>query len=103
MNSKLELLRRIKELDREGQAFLDTIPLSLYYIKEAIFDNDYVGTTERKANACLEYVFGDYYEDVCWFLYEWSPEGCNTIWVKEKEYRILTEEDYYTYFEQECK
>ena len=101
--SKIELLKTIKSLDNEANRYLDSIPVFLHEYKMSIIDNDYANDIGRQKDAMLQFIFGDLTEDICWFLYEWSPDRCNQIWINDKEYLIKSEDDYYNYLRTEYK
>lgn len=92
---KIDLVRKIKGLNILGDAYLNTLSAPFDTV---LIDNEYQDTNGRIQDLLMRRVFGDLYEDVSWFLYEWQP-GFNIKTEKGVEYTFNTEEDYYKYLE----
>lgn len=96
MDAKLiQLVREIRELDTEADTYAQKV---VYPIDMFLLDNEYANCQALIQSKLMRVVFGDMYEDVTWFLYEWKPgftidvQGFDT-------FTINTEEDYYKYLE----
>lgn len=95
MDKKLiNLVRKIKDLDTQAIEYINKV---MYPIDCFILDNEYSNCNALIQSALLKQVFGDMYEDISWFLYEWKPGY--TIGVGDVTYVINSEEDYYKYLE----
>lgn len=109
MEAKLiEVVRRLKEFDNRGQAWLKLLPSD---INMAFIDNGYIDAMHMANQTMFQALFGDFSEDVAWFLYEWNPESNNIFWTyenkgtpeeKEIEWLIDSESAYYSYLEKAC-
>lgn len=91
----IELVKVLRKLRLEADEYIDKVPndLSIY-----IMDNTYANALGIMNDRLLEAVFGDAYEDVSWFLYEFRPKGTPQIWLADGTPITLTcDEDYYEY------
>lgn len=96
MNKELiDLIKEIRVLDAQGEAYLSTIPTPFDMI---LVENDFQIANYKIQNILMRQVFGNTYEDICWFLYEWKP-GYSIKTQDGVEYTFNTEEDYYKYLE----
>lgn len=91
----IDLVKELRALDIRGQAYLSTIP---YPFDMAMVDNEYQHMNTAAQAILMKAVFGDLYEDVYWFFYEWHP-GFSMTTADGVEYVFNTEEDYYKYLE----
>lgn len=67
--SKEGIFRKIVELHEKREAYFNTIPPDL---REFVYDNQYANLLCMENDVLLEQVFGEHFEDVMWFLYEWK-------------------------------
>jgi len=67
VDSKLiTVVRRLKQYDTEGEAWLKTLPMD---ISMSYSSNGYVDSLYAAKQALFDALFGDLAEDVAWFLY----------------------------------
>lgn len=95
----IKLIKEIRELDQKAEEYINKL---VYPIDMFMVDNEHSNCQSLIQSKLMREVFGDMYEDVTWFLYEWKPgytitTGANTP--EEKTYVIETEENYYKYLE----
>ena len=82
--SKEELFRKIYKLQQEADAYIEKVPtdISISYI-----DNGFINSILIIKDLLMEEVFGEHYQSVEWFLYEWQPgyevEGTNIYSIDE--------------------
>ena len=97
-NEKLiSILKELRALDIAGRAYLDKYP---YSFQDLVIGNEYAENLYHGQSILLRRVFGEYTEDVEWFLYEFTPgssPGPHVILADGTEYVFNTDEDYYTY------
>jgi hypothetical protein len=93
----IDVVRKLKYLDNEMDAYLNTVPSDIGCV---IFDNGYVNSLYTQKELLINALFGDMAEDVSWFLFDFqagkSP-GPHCITKDGKEYFYHTDEDYYDY------
>ena len=95
----INIVRTIKNLDEQAMEYADSIPIDLRLF---VMDNEYVNIMSRQKDLLLEGLFGEYAEDVCWFLYEFKAgkhKGPHLILADGTEYTYNSNEDYYEYLE----
>jgi len=97
---KPELIEIVKEIKRRtnlNNAYLDTVPSEFI---GCVYDNDYANNNGVIADIMAKALFGDMYDEIGWFWYEWKPNNATTphlILVDGTEYIFNTEEQYYVY------
>lgn len=99
-SKKIELLRVVRKLRLEADEYIDKVPndLSIY-----IMDNTYANSLGIMIDRLLEAVFKDMYEEVSWFLYEFTPKDTPQIWLADKTpITLLCDEDFYEYLKEHC-
>lgn len=94
----IPILKKIKEIEHKQNDYLDSVPSD---ISSVVFDNEYANMNGIKFDIVLQALFGDYIEEVYWFLYEFKPGKSlgPHITVDQKEYTFKDEQDYYDYLE----
>lgn len=93
----IDVVRKLKYLDNEMDAYMKTIPND---IAIAFMDNTYVNNLYTQKEVLINALFGDMAEDVSWFLFEFQAGkslGPHLITEEGKEYFYHTDEDYYEY------
>lgn len=93
----VNIVRKIRTLNNESATYITSIPSD---ICAAFFDNTYVNNLQTQKELLITSLFGDMAEDVCWFLYEFTPgssAGPHCITPDGTEYVYRTDEDYYDY------
>lgn len=101
MSTKLHALRQIRVSMQRQDEYLATLPQEF---QQVVFDNTYANQASHQQDVLLKALFGDLYEDVLWFLYEFTPgktAGPHVVTQDGTGYIFLTDEDYYTYLEQQ--
>lgn len=100
---KPELINLVKQLRTSMQLqeeYIDKLPREF---QELLFDNEYTSQLDFQRDELIKAVFGDkYYEEVCWFLYEFEAgksQGPHVRLPCGTHYIFLTDDDYYTYLE----
>lgn len=89
----LQFLKIFEELNKEGDQWLDRIPLD---IKSVFFDNKYINVLYSKVNTLLQLCFSEQLqEELDWFWYD-RPHS-NQITVDNKTYTIQSIEDFVEY------
>ena len=68
--SKAELFRKIYESRAHADQWLNSVP---YEIRAAFFDNPYIGHYQALLDDVLRELFGEHWDAIEWFLYEWQP------------------------------
>lgn len=71
IQSTTQLLTTLKQLDKVGSAWLDTVPAD---INSVFYDNAYVDALQRAKDTALQAVFRSpgANDEISWFLYEWD-------------------------------
>lgn len=67
--NKEEMFRKIVELHDKREAYFNSIPADL---RSIVFDNEYANSLYKENEILMEQMFGEHYEDVMWYLYEWK-------------------------------
>lgn len=103
-NEKLiNLLKELRRLNQASRAYLDDYP---HLFQDLVIGSEYAENLHRGQSLLLKHVFGEYAEDVEWFLYEFTPgssPGPHVILADGTEYVFKTDEDYYEYFRTQTK
>ena len=97
MNDELlEVLKKLRTLQKEQDAYLATVPRDL---QPFLFDNEFVNKSDSMICALTSALFGLYIEDVNWFLYEFDNVKESLVHVVDNdvEYTFKTDEDFYEY------
>jgi hypothetical protein len=96
MKEKLiSVLKEVRSLHREANNYLDKVPNDLQMY---IMDNTYSNAISIINDRLLHALFGNMYEDVSWFLFEFKPKDTPQIWLADNTPITLTcDEDYYQY------
>lgn len=74
----------------------------------SLYDNTYVNNLGLQLDMTMEYLFGEYYRDICWFLYD-CLESKNTrniennVSIENRFYSIKDLESYLEYAKKEMK
>ena len=96
----IDVLKKIRKINVDQDKYLDSIPRDL---RSSVFDNKFAALEGSKNDVIMQSLFGDFYEDVCWFLYEFDtlklPLSTPHIVADGKEYFFKTDDDYYKYLE----
>jgi hypothetical protein len=94
----ITILKKIKEIEHNQNTYLDSVPSD---ISTVVFDNEYANMNGLKFDIVLQALFGDYVDEVYWFLYEFKPGKIHGphITFDKKEYTFKDEQDYYDYLE----
>lgn len=90
---KTYLSKHKTEMER-GSAWIDSMPSD---INSAFFDNTYVNSLDTQISLTQKMLFGDLYEDISWFLYEWNPKHGVITMPDGTSYNIQTLDDYISY------
>jgi len=70
--SKEQLFREIYKLYQEAEEYLNKLPDDIRY-SGYIFDNGCINPLMIMKDRLMEAAFGEHYQSVEWFLYEWQP------------------------------
>jgi hypothetical protein len=96
----INVVRILKDYGTKQSEYLDTIPSD---INQVFFDNTYVNLLQQQNDLLIDHLFGEFTEDVSWFLYEFeagkSP-GPHCRLADGTEYTYNTNEDYYEYLKE---
>ena len=94
------VVRELRGLMLQQSAYIESLPP---HVREFVFDNDYNALQDRQNALLSEVFFGDMYEDVAWFLYEYKigSAGPHVTLQDGREITFQTDEDYYSYLEAE--
>jgi hypothetical protein len=96
-----EFLTQFLAIRREQRVWEDRLPEDL----GSLFDNTYVNGLGNQLDLAHSYLFGMYYDDVSWFLYEMpnlnTPDGETNLEIKDRKYRIVDLESYLDYAKKE--
>ena len=97
--SVVSAVRQIRALMLQQDAYVASLPAD---IRTFVFDNAYCDLKDRQNSILAEALFGDLYEDIVWFLYEYVPgsTGPHVQLADGREFTFYTDEDYYTYLEE---
>lgn len=94
----IDVVRNLKDSYARGQQYLNSIPSD---IRSVVFDNQYTERLEHDIDLLINALFGDAYDDIGWFLYEYDAErasaGPHLILADGTEYTFKTNADYYQY------
>jgi hypothetical protein len=95
----IDVLKKIRKLNTDQDSYLDSVPRDL---RCSVFDNKFAELEGLKYDMLMQTLFGDLYEDVCWFLYEFNPNNLSInsphIVDNDKEYTFKSDDDVYEYF-----
>ena len=86
-----ELITNMVELEKKQSQWIDSLPMEL---REAFFDNQYTNNLRFQIDKLINFIFGDWTEDVGYFLYESAPHHITT---NKKEYVINNVKEYVDY------
>ena len=97
-----EIVQFIYNQNNSQNEYLKSIPND---ISEAIFDNKYANLQGNTSEFLMKKIFGDFYEDVNWFLYECNgniirhpnTEDKPNITIHGRKYFIHNLESYFEY------
>ena len=94
----VSVARELRGLMLQQSAYIESLPK---HVREFVFDNDYTALQDRQNALLSEAFFGDMYEDVAWFLYEFVPgsKGPHVTLEDGQEFTFNADEDYYSYLE----
>lgn len=70
-----QLITKISSLSEKQNKWIEILPPE---ISSAFFDNPYTGAYSEQVSQLLKFIFGDWYEDVSYFLDESSPHRITT-------------------------
>lgn len=97
---QIELLKAVRALRIEADEYIDKLPHDLAFI---LIDNGYANAVSMIGDKTLKMIFGDMYEEISWFLYEFKPKDTPQIWLADKTPIIInSDEDYYEYLRKYC-
>ena len=97
----IDIVRELKKQDNIQLAYLDNTPSEFTGV---LVDNQYAESVAMSNTIMMKYIFGEYYEDISWFLCEWvAGKKSPQIWLQDgTEIDLETEEDYYNYLKECC-
>lgn len=87
-------LTKLQSHKEVGDKWLDTVPRE---IQAVYFDNPYVDNLYSMFDVTMQLAFGKLYEDVRWFLYDWSAKNGRITMNDGTEYNIKSTDDYIDY------
>jgi len=93
----IEVVKKLKESIEQQDQYIDSLPSEF---RELILDNKYVNSHIQNVDTLMSELFGDMYEDVNWFLYEFkagSSTGPHCIHPDGTVYTYKSNDDYYEY------
>lgn len=88
-DDKIKLFKRIHELNKRSNDFLDSLPIS---ISDAFSSNYAIESLSMANDALIDAAFGNDAESVFWFLHEWEPGY--EVGVGDKTTKIHSIEEY---------
>ena len=68
--NKEQLFHELYESKLKEEAYIDSIPSD---ISTAFVDNEYANSISVTNEKLIKYIFGDSFDSILWFLYEWKP------------------------------
>ena len=86
-----ELLSKIIDMEQKQEKWIESLPRE---ISSVFYDNDYTEGLRTQINTLISFVFGDWSEDVGYFLYESAP---HVITTQKAEYTINNLKEYVDY------
>ena len=93
----INVVKQLRKLTQRQDQYIESLPREF---QEVVQDNEYTNCASMQTDVVLKELFGsEMYEDVCWFLYEFTPgksPGPHII-VNGTEYFLLSDDDYYEY------
>lgn len=93
----IEVVRKLREIEKQQSEYIDKLPSD---ISGFVFDNEYSNLQGLKFDLVLQTLFGDFAEDVYWFLYDFVPgktAGPHVIESNGTEHTFNSDDDYYEY------
>lgn len=84
-------LTKIIDLENQQNKWINSLPND---ISSVFFDNYYVTSVRKQYDETLKLVFGDWFDDLTYFLYEKAPHQITT---DKNEYVINTVKEYVDY------
>ncbi len=85
------LLDKMIQLDKQQSSWIDSLPPE---IRESFFDNTYTNSLRTQIDQLIEFIFGNWTDDVSYFLYENAP---HVIATEKGEYVINNVKEYVDY------
>lgn len=73
---------------------MDSVPTE---IQSSFFDNPYVNSLHISNELLMKKVFGDLFEPIVWFLYEWDKSKNNYAEFEGKKYKFRNIDEYIDY------
>jgi hypothetical protein len=95
----VDLVRELRKQQIIGTEYLGTLP---HEFQTLLIENKHAESMWEAQSHLLKAVFGEWYEDVYWFLWEFTPgktPGPHLALADGTEFVYNTDEDYYAYFE----
>lgn len=87
-------LSKYRQDMERGDKWIYALPID---ISAAFFDNKYIDSLYARESLSMQMLFGDLYEDISWFLYEWKPEHGEITMSDGTKYNIQNLDDYMAY------
>lgn len=97
MVNLVDLVRELRKQQIGGTEYLSTLP---YEFRTLLIENKHAESMWEAQSLLMKAAFGEWYEDVYWFLYEFTPgssPGPHLVLGDGTEYVFNTDEDYYAY------
>ena len=76
----IEVVKRLKALNTEADKYLDKLPEDLLTF---VYDNVHANCIGLKVDALAQTLFGEHYETVEWYLYEFEPSDSPQLWLAD--------------------
>jgi hypothetical protein len=97
--NKIQVVKELRMSMQAQDEYVDALPQVL---QEAVLDNEYANLQRVQREVLMQALFQEHYEDVCWFLYEFTPgksAGPHLVLADGTEHTFRNDNDYYTYLE----
>lgn len=97
----IEVVRYLKDMDKERDIYLATVPQDL---RPILLDNQYVDLLEIQKDRLINAFFKKDTEEVYWFLYEYDEKkqvtGPHIVEDNGNTHTFHSNEDYYNYLKE---
>jgi hypothetical protein len=97
--NKIQVVKELRLSMQAQDNYLAKLPREF---QELLFENEYANLQDTQRDQLMRTLFAEHYEDVMWFLYEFTAgksTGPHVISQDGTKYTFRNDNDYYTYLE----
>jgi len=76
----IAVIQRLKVLETQSEEYLNSLPTDLIVF---VYDNVYANCTGLKVDILGKTLFGEHYETVMWYLYDFEASDSPQLWLAD--------------------